>query len=585
MKKVLLLFGLTFLLAFTGCCSTPEVDNLKEVFEIKEINLEMVKCPAGSFMMGEPGDKKNPIHSVKLTKPFYIGKYEITQSQYEAIIGENPSEFINPNNPVENVSWIEADQFCDKLNQKYFSLLPKDYVFDLPTEAQWEYACRAGTNSHFSNGKDLTEAFGACSELEEIAWYYNNANKTTHIIGQKKPNSWGIYDMHGNVNEWCRDWYDNYSNQEVIDPIMPKSRGIIYRVYRGGNSCEHPYLCVSSRRGFTSPSLVEDFLGFRIAIVPISNSNKKIDIKALTISNSKKTDESIKKPISIEKKESNKEPEFDIEKNLDDTFVIKEINLEMIKCQAGTFIMGSPDREARENKSGLKRSFNSGYNELQHKVTISKPYYIGKYEVTQHQYEIIMGDNPSKNKGSNKPVDYVSYKKATEFCKKLNNKYINMLPKGYVFALPTEAQWEYACRAGTDTAFNNNKNLDDEYDFICTNIDDTAWYKGNASGTIHDVGQKNPNSWGIYDMHGNVNELCRDKFYPYTKNEVKDPYVSHDGKRSHIMRGGFFHAFPVQCRSASRFYCFSEESASDGDGFRVVIVPKDYNLIKEYDLK
>ena len=254
------------LISLTGCCSG-------NTFVIKEINLELVKCPAGSFMMGSPKEElgrsdDEKLHLVTITKPFYIGKFEVTQSQYVALMEKNPSEFVNQNNPVESVSYYDAKAFCDKLNSKYINILPKGYKFDLPTEAQWEYACRAGTTTALNNGKNLTKVDGACFNVDEVAWYGENSGKTTHEVGQKKPNAWGIYDMHGNVFEWCRDWYGEYPTSEANDPQGPDNGS--KRVERGGYYWLGADLCRSAfrfreeyyDRGSSS-------VGFRVALVPI----------------------------------------------------------------------------------------------------------------------------------------------------------------------------------------------------------------------------------------------------------------------------------------------------------------------------
>ena len=282
MKKIINFVVLFLFVVSTGYCSN-------ESFVIKELNLELIKCPAGSFMMGSPVDEylimklelpevfelhkglfnfeyRETLHNVTLTKSFYIGKYEVTQSQYSALMDKNPSEFIGANNPVEMVSYEDAKAFCDKMNLKYSNILPKGYKFDLPTEAQWEYACRAGTNTELNNGKILSEA-----NLNEVAWCFGNSGKITHEVGQKKPNAWDIYDMHGNVEEWCRDWYGDYPKEDVRDPLgsTKKDKGS-FHVYRGGGCESGGWFCRSASRG-SFLYLYKGFspIGFRLALVPV----------------------------------------------------------------------------------------------------------------------------------------------------------------------------------------------------------------------------------------------------------------------------------------------------------------------------
>ena len=161
---------------------------------------------------------------MRITKPFYLGRYLVTQEQWKALTGNNPSRFNGPKNPVECVSWRECQQFLEKLNARQGGQVGK---FQLPTDAQWEYACRAGSTTRYFFGDDEAAA-------SDYAWYNANSGQTTHPVGEKKPNAWGLYDMHGNVDEWCQDWYDAayYAKSPMDDPIGPATGS--YRVHRGG---------------------------------------------------------------------------------------------------------------------------------------------------------------------------------------------------------------------------------------------------------------------------------------------------------------------------------------------------------------
>ncbi len=218
------------------------------------IGMKLVWIGPGEFMMGSHNGKGNvkPVHQVKITKGFWLGQYEVTQAQYEKVMGTNPSSFKGDNNPVESVSWEDAMAFCKKLGE----LEGKTYT--LPTEAQWEYACRAGTKTDYSFGDSV-------SQLGNYAWYDDNSGGKTHPVGQKQSNGWGLYDMHGNVWEWCLDWYDEnyYSKSPASDPIGPTSGA--RRVLRGGSWNNGEISCRTANRYWIIPVCRD--LGFRVLCV------------------------------------------------------------------------------------------------------------------------------------------------------------------------------------------------------------------------------------------------------------------------------------------------------------------------------
>lgn len=224
---------------------------------IAHLGMHLKWIPAGAFDMGShhgDGDEK-PVHQVSLTQAFWLGKTQVTQAQWKAVMGSNPSHFIGDDRPVENVSWDDCKKFCRKLTKRNSALLPNGYQVALPTEAQWEYACRAGTVGDYAG------------ELDRMGWYDSNSWRQTQIVAKKQPNAWGLHDMHGNVFEWCADWFGAYPARAVSNPTGPKSGSD--RVMRGGGWFNNARSCRSADRSWGRPDFRYDGLGFRLSLRPI----------------------------------------------------------------------------------------------------------------------------------------------------------------------------------------------------------------------------------------------------------------------------------------------------------------------------
>ncbi|MFH1267934.1 MAG: formylglycine-generating enzyme family protein [Planctomycetota bacterium] len=227
---------------------------------------EMVLIPAGEFVMGDDGgdDDEQPAHPVRVSA-FYMDTHEVTQASYQRLMGKNPSKFAAPESPVERLSWFAATQYANmrSLREGFTpcynpETLACDFEADgyrLPTEAEWEYACRAGTTTSWSFGDDK-------AKLEKNAWFKRNGNKTTHPVGQKSPNPWGLYDMHGNVAEWCNDFYaEGYdSPDERTDPRGPTAGE--ERVLRGGSWATSAVASRSSARASEAPGFADVCFGY-----------------------------------------------------------------------------------------------------------------------------------------------------------------------------------------------------------------------------------------------------------------------------------------------------------------------------------
>jgi formylglycine-generating enzyme required for sulfatase activity len=253
---------------------------------IPDLNLDLVWIAPGDFLMGTPeqslivkwyyaarekmtkkpnpgagNDDERPVTWVTLKPPFWLGRTAVTQAQYEKVMSTNPSRFkaAAKETPVETVSWVDAMAFCRKLTERESAAgrLPTGYAFLLPTEAQREYACRAGTTGDFPG------------DLETLAWYKANSGKTPHLVGAKQPNAWGLYDMNGNVLEWCLDLYaDKLPGGEVTNPLGPPSSTLHLHVLRGGCWNYDAANCRSASRHGASSSTQVFWAGFRVALVP-----------------------------------------------------------------------------------------------------------------------------------------------------------------------------------------------------------------------------------------------------------------------------------------------------------------------------
>lgn len=502
----------------------------------------MVWIPPGTFRMGSPTNEvdrfenEGPQTEVSISQGCWMGRYEVTQGEYEAVMGSNPSWYngdrsahpagedygTDLNRPVERIGWREAAAFCAALTarERAAGRIPDGSEYQLPTEAQWEYAGRAWTSTRFSYGDDPEYA-----SLVDYAWFSDNSGHWTHPVGQKLPNPWGLYDMHGNVEEWTRDaGAPRLPGGVVVDPERPASFSA--RTWRGGGCSSPRRSCRSAVRadsGEPGNGYGSSTLGFRVVLAP----------------------------------------------------VVFRPQPNMAYIQPGTFLMGSPDDEQdrRENEGP------------QTQVTLTQGFWMGKCEVTQGEYEAVMGNNPSwfngvredwdascqcstnKDFGTDltRPVESVSWDDATAYCVALTERerLAGRIGTDAVYRLPTEAEWECACRGWASTRFSYGD--DPGY----TNLISHAWYQDNSDGQTHPVGQKLANPWGLHDMHGNVWEWCRDRVGEYPDGAVIDPQGP-DQSGGRVFRGGDWLEDQSHCRSSSRGgYAGGEWSSTIG--FRIVL--------------
>jgi formylglycine-generating enzyme required for sulfatase activity len=474
-------------------------------------------------------------------------------------MGSNPSKWKEPNRPVEQVMWHEAAEFCRLATQH------TRVQFRLPTEAEWEYACRAGSRTKWCFGSDQTG-------LGDYAWYSRNSGGHTHPVGRKKPNAWGLYDMHGNVSEFVADWYgdDYYAKSQREDPTGPKAGS--RRILRGGAwSSYERFACRSARRIVTGLRRRFDGHGFRAAVSvsaaqagaasreaarrqaaydsAIARAKMRIRLRNWKGA-AEACDEALKHEpgdaeatrLMAEAKE-HLAPKRSLTINLGGG-----VTMEMLYIKPGRFMMGG-NKKPGYGGEGVEKPI--------HEVAITRGFYMGKYEVTQAQYEAVKRVNPSKWREANRPVEKVTWEDAVEFCRLATRR------TRVHFRLPTEAEREYACRAGSTTQWHFGDAKGD--------LGDYAWCNAHLGMQTHPVGQKKPNTWGLHDMHGNVWEWVADWYDVayYVNSPREDPPGPKTGEHR-VLRGGCWGSDAHGCRAALRAVR-PPSARSPAHGFRVAV--------------
>lgn len=389
----------------TGEELEPKPDNEfeTETITVNGVTFDMVSVEGGTFMMGatpeqgdEALDKEKPVHRVTVSS-FAMSQTEVTQELWQAVMGNNPSHFTgDPKRPVELVSWNDCQTFITQLNQ----LTGKR--FRLPTEAEWEYAARGG------NRYKVTRYAGS-NNIDEVAWYDANSDNTTHPVATKAPNELGLYDMTGNVWEWCQDWYALYSADDQTDPTGPETGN--NRVLRGG--------CWNGGTNY-------DRISFRDNFRP-SGSNSSGGLRLVL-------DQEV-------------------------VYTVNGVSFTMVPVKGGTFTMGATEEEDADHATFVASP--------KHQVTLSN-FSIGQTEVTQELWVAVMGSNPSQDTSNLQyPVSYINWPDCDAFITKLNEL------TGLHFRLPTEAEWEYAAKGGANSqgfVYSGSDDLD-EVAWISTNSD------------------------------------------------------------------------------------------------------------------
>ena len=486
---------LAFLAATSGgfTARTARADSPDASQAASDIGMKLVHVAKGRFFMGspedEPGhtDSESPLTKVILSNDFYLDTTPVTQGQYVAIMGSHNSPFPDAGDqaPVVSVSWDDAMAFCQKLTDREHEAkhLTEGYEFALPTEAQWEWACRAGTTGAYSG------------DIDSIAWYAGNSNKVIHPVGQKQPNSWGLFDMQGLVREWCRDKVGIIDGQAAVfqlhggivkDPSGPESYDGPYRIVRGASwnsSAEH---CRSAVRMWGDGTHGQQDIGFRVAVVPMSQHDiMEENVRRQAVANSG----------SAQPATGTEQPNLPSSESALVDQVKTDTGIELVSIPAGSFVMGNPPGTLPATGPETE-------------VTLTQGYLMSATVIREKQYATVEALPYKSMLNSNRVMMSRSWDDAIDFCAKLTQKEkaAGVLPAGMEFTLPTEAQWEYAWRAGVTgpCPFSHEQPM--------------AVPFGPAPPIMGP-----PNAWGIRDSFGYADELCYDWYAPWPGGNVTDP--------------------------------------------------------------
>ncbi len=452
--------------------SQLSAQNGQELPETIEIGygIEMVLVKGGTFEMGsnEMGVDARPVHTVTLSD-FYISKYEITQAQWLAVMGDVDCYLIGGDLPMHNVYFQDVQEFIKYLSRE----TGRDLA--MPTEAQWEYSARGGQ-------KSLGYVYAGSNDLDEVGWDYGNSGERILPVGKKKPNELGLYDMSGNLFEMCWDYYAPYADTLQVNPGGPDEGDEI--VIRGGAWCYD-----SSLANVYARSRGKNGYGYDVGV-------------RLVMSPPRPKDSDFSAVFYQEQLDNIEEQEFDYD-------------MEMVYVEGGEYVRGSSEYDGNT------------YSYMPPHVSEVEGFYMGKYEVTQAMWKAVMGSNPSINKGKDLPVHNVSWNDINRFISKLNQK------TGRHYRLPTEQEWEYVVKEGKHSndlrirrSFPGGDDLMSVAWCIPNSFDPKKYFEDWLDDRlddfmpVHPVGRKEPNVLGIYDLCGNVAEACQDAEdsnydYPY----------------------------------------------------------------------
>jgi formylglycine-generating enzyme required for sulfatase activity len=548
------------------------------------VAMTFVLIPPGKFRMGSPdgeADRSNDetLHTVELTQPFDLAKCEVTQGQYQALTGTNPSNFKGGDLPVEKVSWQGAGAFGSELTKKR----QDRHVYRLPTEAEWEYSCRGGRPSSQPFGIGDGRSLSSREANFDGNSPYGTADKGPYLeatckVGSYAANALGLYDMHGNVWEWCADRFGPYPSEEVTQNPMGPSNPAQFpdRVIRGGSWDYLARHCRAALRRRTEPGSQYDSLGFRLARSipsggPASKPANSTGRDQGSVPSKPEAPVARSRPAPLDCTGSDGVSAEEIRtaqqawaqylgRQVEETVPIANgVPMTFVLVPPGKFRMGSPENEAARYE-----------DETLHTVVLTESFYLGKYEVTQAQYHALTGKNPSHFKGDDRPVEQVSWEEADAFGKELTKKRDDRC----VYRLPSEAEWEYSCRGGRSSSqpfgIGDGRSFSSREANIVGDKPYGTAQKGPYRQATCKVGSYPANALGLYDMHGNVWEWCADRHGSYTSEEVTNPAGPSDPAEApaRVFRGGCWFNYAESCRAGRRCWSFPGYSR-DKLGFRL----------------